>query len=283
MRFALLALALTAAPAFAEDVKIITTPVAGPVSMIEGRGGNIGISSGEDGMLMIDTQYANISGPIEDAMKKIGPGPLKFIINTHFHQDHTGGDINFGQKAPVIAQENVRTRLLVNKDLKDAAVRNSLPTVTYAETASVHFNGEELRLVHLPKGHTDGDTMIIFTKSNVVHTGDQFTNGMYPFIDVATGGGTIDGYLANLAKMISVIPDDARIIPGHGKLATKKDLLTFQATLTDTIGIIRKELKDGKTLEEAQNAGLPSKYDSWGKDFVSTKSWITNIYKNSTK
>jgi glyoxylase-like metal-dependent hydrolase (beta-lactamase superfamily II) len=278
----LLALVLAAAPVVAEDVNIIVHPVAGPVSMLEGRGGNIGISSGEDGMLMIDTQYANISGPIEDAMKKIGPGPLKLILNTHFHGDHTGGNINFGQKAPVVAQENVRTRMIGEKDLKDAAFRNSLPTVTYAEQASVHFNGEELRLVHMPKGHTDGDTVIFFTKSNVVHTGDQFTNGMFPFIDM-NGGGTIDGYLDNVAKMIALIPDDAKIIPGHGPLATKKDLIVFQATLKDTIDTIRKQLTSGKTLEEAQAAGLPAKYDSWGKDFVSTKSWITNIYRNSAK
>ncbi len=282
MRMTLLALVLVAAPAFGQELKIVVTPVAGPVSMIEGRGGNIGISSGEDGMLMIDTQYANISGPIEDAMNKIGPGPLKFILSTHFHDDHTSGNINFGQKAPVVAQENVRTRMIGTKDLTDAKIRNSLPTVTYAETASVHFNGEALKLVHLPKGHTDGDTLIFFTQSNVVHTGDQFTNGMYPFIDTK-GGGSVDGYLENVAKMIAMIPDDAKIIPGHGPLATKKDLLTFQATLTDTIGSIRKAAAAGKSLEDVQTAGLPAKYDSWGKAFVSTKSWITLVYGSSPK
>ncbi len=282
MRMTLLALLLAAVPAFAEDVKITVYPVAGPVSMIEGRGGNIGISSGEDGMLMIDTQYANISAPIEDAMKTIGPGPLKLVVNTHFHGDHTGGNINFGLKAPVVAQDNVRTRMIGTKDLKDAAFRSSLPTVTYADKASIHFNGEELRLVHVPNGHTDGDTLIFFTKSNVVHTGDQFTNGMYPFIDL-TGGGSVDGYLANVAKMLELIPDDAKIIPGHGPLATKKDLLTFQTTLKDTIDTIRKAAAAGKTMEEVQAAGLPAKYDSWGKAFVSTKSWITIVYQSSTK
>lgn len=281
MRMSILALVLLAAPAFAQELKIVTTPVASPISMIEGRGGNIGISSGEDGMLMIDTQYANISGPIEDAMKKIGSGPLKLILNTHFHGDHTGGNINFGQKAPVVAQNNVRTRMIGSKDLKDAAFRNSLPTVTYAETASIHFNGEELKLLHLPTGHTDGDTLVHFTKSNVFHTGDQFTNGMFPFIDTAAGGGSVDGYLANVAKMIELIPDDAKIIPGHGPLATKKDLLTFQETLKDTIGMIRKAKSEGKKIEDIQAAGLPAKYDSWGKAFVSAKSWITIIYNDS--
>lgn len=281
MRMTILALVLLAAPAFAQELKIVTTPVAGPISMIEGRGGNIGISSGEDGMLMIDTQFANISGPIEDAMKKIGSGPLKFILNTHFHGDHTGGNINFGQKAPVVAQDNVRTRMIGSKDLKDPAFRNSLPTLTYAETASIHFNGEELNLLHLPTGHTDGDTLVHFTKSNVFHTGDQFTNGMFPFIDTAAGGGSVDGYLANVAKMIELIPDDAKIIPGHGPLATKKDLLTFQETLKDTIGMIRKAKSEGKKIEDIQAAGLAAKYDSWGKAFVSAKSWITIIYNDS--
>jgi len=281
MRMTILALVLLAAPAFAQELKIVTTPVAGPISMIEGRGGNIGISSGEDGMLMIDTQYANISGPIEDAMKKIGSGPLKLILNTHFHGDHTGGNINFGQKAPVVAQNNVRTRMIGSKDLKDAAFRNSLPTVTYAETASIHFNGEEIKLLHLPTGHTDGDTLVHFAKSNVFHTGDQFTNGMFPFIDTAAGGGSVDGYLINVAKMIELIPDDAKIIPGHGPLATKKDLLTFQETLKDTIEMIHKAKSEGKKIEDIQAAGLPTKYDSWGKAFVSAKSWITIIYNDS--
>jgi glyoxylase-like metal-dependent hydrolase (beta-lactamase superfamily II) len=283
MRYALLICVLAAAPAFAQELKIVTTPVAGPISMIEGRGGNIGISSGEDGMLMIDTQYANISGPIEDELRKIVPGGIKWfiIINTHFHDDHTSGNANFGPKAAaVIAQENVRTRLLNGKDLTNADVRKALPVITYADTASVYINGETVTLTHLPKGHTDGDTLLHFTKSNVFHTGDQFTNGMYPFIDTK-GGGSVDGYLANVAKMIEIIPDDAKIIPGHGPLATKKDLLTFQETLKDTIGIIRKAKSEGKSIEDVQKAGLPAKYDSWGKAFVSTKSWISIIYSNS--
>jgi glyoxylase-like metal-dependent hydrolase (beta-lactamase superfamily II) len=173
--------------------------------------------------------------------------------------------------------------MIGSKDANDPAFRASLPSLSYAQTYSLQFNGEELKLIHLPTGHTDGDTLIHFTKSNVFHTGDQFTNGMYPFIDTAAGGGSVDGYVANVAKMLELIPDDAKIIPGHGPLATKKDLLTFQATLNDTIGIIRKSAAEGKTLQETQAAGLPAQYDSWGKAFVSTKSWITVIYNSAKK
>ncbi len=283
MRYALLTLILATTPALAQqDVVMKTQNVSGPVHMIEGNGGNIGASSGEDGLLIIDTQFANMAGKITDELAKLNKGPLKFIVNTHFHGDHTGGNQALAQNTPVVAHANVRTRMIGSRELTEAEFRNSLPTITYTSPTSLYINGETIELIPLGPGHTDGDTLVHFTKSNVYHTGDQFTNGMFPFIDLA-GGGDVQGYLNNVVKMLEIIPADAKIIPGHGPLATRKDLETFQATLLDTIGIIRKGIADGKDQEALQKDGLPAKYDSWGKNFVGNQRWISIVYQSYTR
>lgn len=283
MRVVLAAVLVAAAPVFAQQTVVPKTQnVSGPVHMIEGSGGNIGVSSGEDGLLIIDTQFANMAGPIRAELDKLNKGPLKFVVNTHFHQDHTGGNQALAQNSIVVASANVRTRMIGSRDLADAAFRNSLPTVTYTNPTQIYINGESIELIPLGPGHTDGDTLVHFTKSNVYHTGDQFTNGMYPFIDLA-GGGDVQGYLDNVKKLIEIIPADAKIIPGHGLLATKKDLETFQATLLDTIGIVRKGIADGKDQEALQKEGLPAKYDSWGKNFIATNRWISIVYQSYTR
>jgi glyoxylase-like metal-dependent hydrolase (beta-lactamase superfamily II) len=179
---AAIALIVAASAAVAQDqpVTVKTHAVAGNISMLEGRGGNIGVSAGQDGLLIVDTQFDNMAGPITDALKALNKGSLKFIVNTHFHGDHTGGNQALAQNVPVVAQENVRTRMIGGRAerLEDAAFRNSLPKVTYAANASIHFNGEEIRLIALQPGHTDTDTLVHFTGSTVYHTGDQFTNKM---------------------------------------------------------------------------------------------------------
>ncbi len=283
MRFVLGALLLVAAPVFAQqDVPVTAQNVSGPVHMLTGNGGNIGVSAGEDGLLIIDTQFANMAGKITAELDKLNKGPLKFVVNTHFHQDHTGGNQALAQNSIVVASANVRTRMIGSRDLSDAAFRNSLPTITYNQPTQLYINGETIELIPLGPGHTDGDTLVHFTKSNVYHTGDQFTNGMYPFIDLA-GGGDVQGYLNNVAKLIEIIPADAKIIPGHGVLATKKDLETFQAVLLDTIGIVRKGIADGKDQETLQKEGLPAKYESWGKNFIANNRWISIVYQSYTR
>jgi glyoxylase-like metal-dependent hydrolase (beta-lactamase superfamily II) len=275
------------AAGFAQDqpVTVKTHPVAGNIYMLEGRGGNIGVSAGEDGILIVDTQFDNMAGPITDALNALNKGKLRFIVNTHFHGDHTGGNKALGQGVPIVAHENVRTRMIGDRDLSEAAFRNSLPMVTYEDGASMHFNGEEITLAHLQPGHTDTDTLVHFTGSNVYHTGDQFTNGMYPFIDLA-GGGDVEGYLKNVAHLVEVIPDNAKIIPGHGPLATKKDLLAFQQVLTETVDIVRKGIAAGKDQEALQKEGLPEKYKAWGGGpgaFVGEQRWISMVFQGLSR
>jgi len=280
MRIAFLVMAFAAAPVFAQqDVPAKTQNVSGPVHMIEGSGGNIGVSAGEDGLLIIDTQFANMAGKITAELEKLNKGPLKFVVNTHFHGDHTGGNEALAQNSTVVAHANVRTRMIGTKALTEAPFRNSLPTVTYTSPTTLYINGETIELIPLGPGHTDGDTLVHFTNSNVYHTGDQFTNGMFPFIDLA-GGGQAQGYMENVAKMLDIIPADAKIIPGHGPLATKKDLETFQAMLKESIDIIRKGIADGKDQEALQKEGLPAKFDSWGKNFININRWISIIYQS---
>jgi cyclase len=154
-----------------------------------------------------------------------------------------------------------------------------LPVVTYKETVSLHMNGEEIRVVHFPRGHTDGDSIVFFTGANVVHMGDQFFNGLFPFVDTETGGDPVQ-YAANVKSVLDQIKDDTKVIPGHGPLASKADLATFHQTLIDTMKIVRQAKKAGKSLEQAKQAGLPEKYKSWGEGYIKTDVWIETLYKN---
>jgi glyoxylase-like metal-dependent hydrolase (beta-lactamase superfamily II) len=258
---------------------ITTHHVTGNIYMLEGNGGNIGVSAGEDGLLIIDDQYANMAEPIQDALKSLNKGDLKMILNTHFHSDHTGGNEVLGQGVPIVAHDNVRVRLekTKGKSLDDAAFRESLPVVTYSESASVHFNGEALKLIHYPHGHTDGDSVIYFTKSNVVHMGDHFFVDLFPFIDVGSGG-NVAQFMKNVEAVLDTLPDDVKIIPGHGRLATKQDLKKFLGTIQETTAIIRKGMGAGTSKRDLQNAGLPEKYASHGTGFVNTKRWIGIVF-----
>ncbi len=276
-------LAMSGAYGQDQPVQIKSQQVSGPVYMIEGQGGNIGVSAGEDGLLMIDTQFDRIAKQIREAMTKINPGELRFVLNTHFHGDHAGGNPTFGQEAPIIAHVNARTRLITaNTDMKDKAVRNSLPLITFDDDLSLHFNGEEIKVVHYPTGHTDTDCIVFFTKSNVVHMGDHFFVDAFPFIDVA-GGGNVDQYLKNVRAVLETLPDDVKIIPGHGPLASKEDMQRFVDTVAESVEILRKGVDAGKTAQELTEAGLPEKFKSWGAGFVSTNRWIAIVHNSLSK
>lgn len=262
-----------------EGVEIKTTPVAGNIYMLEGRGGNIGVSAGPDGLLMIDSQFAPLSEKIRSALRELGAENPKFLINTHVHGDHVGGNENFGRKATILAQANVRKRM-TQGDTPSA--KAALPVITFRDGISVHFNGEEVRVIHFPAGHTDGDSVIIFTKSNVVHMGDDFFAGRFPYIDLDSGG-DVAGYIKNVDRALEMIRDDARIIPGHGPLATREDLKNFRDMLEQTTAVIRKGMKDGKSLEQLQAAGLPDRWKSWGTGFVNTDRWISIVHRSYSK
>ena len=280
------ALATVAGAVFAQQqdfskVEIKVTKVSGNVYMLEGAGGNIGVSAGSDGILIVDDQYAPLAEKIRAALKSINPGKLKYVLNTHYHGDHTGSNAAFGPESSIIAHENVRKRLAQGTNVRGNAVPPSppeaLPVVTFANAVSVHFNGEEIKAIHYPRGHTDGDSIIFFTKANVVHMGDHFFVRRFPFVDLENGG-TVQGLIDNVAKVIAEIPADAKVIPGHGPLSTVEDLKGYHRMLVETRDVVSQGMAAGKSLEDLQAAGLPEEWKEWGSGFIDTKAWIATIH-----
>jgi glyoxylase-like metal-dependent hydrolase (beta-lactamase superfamily II) len=254
------------------NVTIETVPVAGNVSMLVGSGGNIGVSAGADGILIIDDQYAPLASRIRAALAALGSDSPRFVLNTHFHGDHTGGNADFGATGIIVAHENVRGRLGAT-----GAEAMAMPVVTYDDDVTLHFNGEDITLIHMPAGHTDTDSVVLFAESNVIHMGDHFFNGAFPFIDLANGG-SVQGYLFNLEKALSWIADDTAVIPGHGPLATKADLLEFYNVVKDTATEIRVRKSLGRSKEEIVAEGLDPGLESWGAGFISEQRWIETVY-----
>jgi cyclase len=260
------------------NVQIKATQVAGNIHMLEGSGGNIAVSTGPDGVLMVDDQFAPLAEKIAAAIEKLDQGPIKFVLNTHWHGDHTGGNAHFGKKASIVAHANVRKRLADKSDTP----KEALPVVTFGDSASVHLNGEEIRLIHFGPGHTDGDCIIHFTKSGVFHMGDLFFNGRFPFVDLGSGG-DVAGLLKIIETALQKIPADAKIIPGHGALATRADLETYRDMLVETTGLVKKAIADGKTVAEVKAAGLPEKYKDWGSGFINTSRWLEISFNSLSK
>ena len=268
-------------------VEIKAQKVAGNIYMLEGAGGNIGVSVGDDGILIVDDQYAPIADKIRAALKGIADKKLRFILNTHWHGDHTGGNVVFGPEAPIIAHDNVRKRMSTEqkseffKRTTPAAPKEALPVVTFNQNLTVHFNGEEIRAIHYPHGHTDGDSVIFFTSSNVVHLGDNFFAGRFPFVDLDSGG-NVEGLTKNIGEIIEKIPAGAKLIPGHGPLSTIDDLKTYHSMLIKTTDIVRQKIAAGKTLEQVKTEGLPDEWKSWGTGFIKTEMWLELVYRSLT-
>ena len=269
-------------------VQMKATKVSGNVYMLEGAGGNIGVSVGDDGILIVDDQYAPIADKIKASLKEIGADKkLRFILNTHWHGDHTGGNVVFGPEAPIIAHDNVRKRMATEqkseffKRTTPAAPKEALPVVTFNQNLTVHFNGEEIRAIHYPHGHTDGDSVIFFTTSNVVHLGDNFFAGRFPFVDLDSGG-NVEGLTKNIAEIIEKIPAAAKLIPGHGPLSTIDDLKTYHSMLIKTTDIVRQKIAAGKTLEQIKTESLPDEWKSWGTGFIKTDMWLELVYRSLT-
>ena len=288
----LAALVFAALPARAQGddfskVEIKPIKVAGAIWMLQGAGGNIGVSAGPDGLLIVDDQFLPLADKIKAALKGISPeGKLAFVVNTHWHGDHTGGNRAFGKTATIIAQSNVRKRLATPQDrggrMSEASPKEALPVVTFEDGVTIWFNGEEIQVVHVPSGHTDGDAIVYFKSANVVHMGDQFFNGMFPFIDLNSGG-DLAGYVKNVADVVAKIPSDAKIIPGHGELATAADLRNFHAMLAKTTDYVRAEIAKGLTLEQAKQAGLPDEWKSYASDFITVDKWVETVYTSLKK
>ena len=226
-----------------DKVEIKVEKVTENLYMLMGAGGNIGISTGEDGVFMVDDQFAPLSEKIQAAISSISDKPVKFLMNTHFHGDHTGGNANFEAKgAMIVAQENVRKRLAEN-------TKDGLPVITFSDDATFYMNGNDIFLTHVHNAHTDGDALVYFAQSNVLHTGDTFFNGRFPYIDLKRGG-SLTGDIAAAKKGLMIINDDTKVIPGHGSLASKADYQNYHDMLLGIHKNVSKAIENGKTEDQ---------------------------------
>lgn len=267
-------------------VQMKVSKVAGNVYMLEGAGGNIGASVGDDGIVVVDDQYAPLADKIQAALKGITDKPVRFIINTHYHPDHTGGNAYFQKQAPIIAHDNVRKRLEAGSPAGNAGSlhmefkpqpKEALPIITFDHDVTVHLNGENIRALYFPAGHTDGDSIIFFPKSNVVHMGDDFVTYGFPFIDVDSGG-SINGMIDAVEKVVGQLPADVKIIPGHGPVSSLADVRAYLTMLKGTRDVVASALKESKTLDQMKQAKLLDP----GRSFPETSSVKMCSWRRST-
>ncbi|MCR9277577.1 MAG: MBL fold metallo-hydrolase [Pseudomonadaceae bacterium] len=264
----------TAAHANDKSVPLRAQPVADGIAMLMGAGGNIGVSTGEDGTLIIDDQYDYQAEEIAAALERLGAEPPRFVINTHYHGDHTGSNAAFSAAATVLAHDNVRIRMA-----SLGAEAAALPNLTFDDRVTVYVNGETISVVHAARGHTDGDSIVIFNDSNVMHMGDHLFNGSFPYIDLDAGG-TVQGYIENLLWALEETDDATRIIPGHGPLASADDIEQTIEVLYATREVVIRGVGDGKSVEQLVAEGLDEEFASWGKGFINEERWIQTLYKD---
>ena len=286
---ALISLATT--PAFAQrdfsDVEITTTKVTDGIYMLRGAGGNIGLSTGDDGAFVIDDQFAPLSKKIMKAIKKTTDDDVAFVLNTHFHGDHTGGNEAFGKAgAHIVAHDNVRKRLKEGSNrggrTTPPAPDDALPVITFAKSMTFHWNDRTIHIWHPGHAHTDGDAIVFFKDLNVVHMGDVFFNGGYPFIDV-NGGGDLAGYIATHEKVLTKIDDETKIMPGHGALASKADLQKTVDMLKDATALVQAQIDAGLDEDATVAADPLAKYnDDWGQGFINGERMVRTIYGELT-
>ena len=271
---------LFAANGIAQNKTIKTKHVAGSYYLLYGGGVNVGVSVGEDGILIIDDHYATLTDDVRSALRKLGSDKPEFIINTHLHGDHTGGNESFGKESHIIAHKNVRKRLSSQpRATLPPMPEVGLPVITFDEGLSFHFNGEELKVIHFSEGHTDGDAVVYFTKSNVLHLSDQYFEGRFPYVDLDNGG-DVANYAKNVEKIINMMPDDVIVIPGHGNVSNLEELKEFHDMLIETITIIWKQMSRHKSLNDLIENGLPKKYKKWEWNFITEERWITIVYES---
>jgi len=279
--------AWSTAPQNLAQAEVKVTPVAGAVYFLEGQGGNIGVSSGADGVLIVDDEFAELAPKIQAALDKLagsGKGVPRFVLNTHFHGDHTGSNAIFGRNAPIVAHENVRKRLAAGGGGNQPMEAPGLPIITYAgdDGLSLFFNGEEIRLRHYPACHTDGDSVVWFSGSKVMHLGDLFFNGRFPFIDLDSGG-SVAGLTSAVGKILADLPADVKLIPGHGPMATKADLERYHKMLVDTQALVKEALAAGDSVDAMVSNGLLKDYASWSWAFVDTKKFLETLVREQTQ
>jgi cyclase len=291
-RGSLLAVLLLALPAVAwrvsqdfSSVQLEVTPVAGQVHVLKGAGGNIGLSVGDDGVLMIDDQFGPLADRIAAQLDELAGAQPSYLLNTHWHGDHTGGNEHFGAHAVVVAHHNVRRRLAGDAELEGRVnepplAKPGLPVVTFDEGLSLHFNGEEVRVIHLPHGHTDGDSIVWFTGSNVAHLGDHYFAGAFPYVDL-TSGGDVEGFIANLDRIRELLPEDVTLIPGHGSVGGWEAFDEYRAMVGECASRVRAALAEGKSGAAMIEEGLLADLDErWGQGFMNAAG-VTEIFARS--
>lgn len=292
-RLALLA-ALLPAPVLAQQdyskVEIKATKLSETTYMMTGAGGNLGLSVGDDAVFLIDDQFAELSPKITAAIAKITAKPVRFVMNTHWHFDHTGGNENFGNAgALIVAHENVRKRMSSEQFIESlrmkipAASKAALPIVTFAAGVTFHLNGDEMRAIHMPRAHTDGDAIVHFVRSDVIHMGDTYFNGMYPFIDTSSGG-TVEGVIFACDAALAIAGEHTQIIPGHGPLSNKAELQSYRDMLATVSGRIRQMIAEGRKLEDITASKVTADFDErWGKGFIPPNKFAEMIAMNILK
>jgi glyoxylase-like metal-dependent hydrolase (beta-lactamase superfamily II) len=269
-----------------EKVEIGTQHVVGGIYMLDGAGGNIGVSTGDDGVFLIDDQFAPLTEKIRGAVREISDKPIRFVLNTHWHFDHTGGNENLGKAGAVIlAHDNVRRRMSVDQliEIIDTEVPASppaaLPVVTFNDTVTLHINGDTVRVLHVPNAHTDGDALVHFQKANVLHMGDVFFSGMYPFIDVGAGG-SLDGMIEACGVALELANDETLMIPGHGPLSSRGDLIAYRNMLKGVRDVMAPLVRMGKSLEQIREADALAPFNEmWGKGF-SPDLFLEAVYRD---
>lgn len=285
-----LILLLTLSPGFAQrsfdDVEIKTEQLTDNIYVLFGAGGNIGLAIGEDAAYLIDDQYAPLSEKITASVRQITDKPLKFLVNTHWHGDHTGGNANFGKAGTIlVAHENVRKRLGSpserNGQVREASPEIALPEITFSDELTLHLgDGQSMHVMHVNDAHTDGDSYIYFPEANIIHMGDNFANGGFPFIDLNSGG-DIDGFIKNLNMALFIVDDQTQIIPGHGPVTNRETLQAYRDMLETLRNRVKAAMTSGKSLEQTLAMGLSNEWDAdFGTGFINSEGILTSIYKS---
>ena len=271
-------------------VEIKVSKISGNVYLLQGAGGNIAASIGDDGIVIVDDQFAPLADKIRAALRGVTDKPLRFIINTHYHFDHTGGNAPLHSDATIIAHENVRKRLASGSVLgnggalridQPADPAEALPVITFEHDVTVHLNGEDIRALHTPHGHTDGDSVVFFPQSNVVHMGDNFVTYGFPFIDLM-GGGSVSGMIEGLEVALKQLPADVKVIPGHGPVSNLDDVRRYIGVLRETRAVVEKGVKAGKSLEQLKQDKVLEPWKNLSGPFVSTDLFIETLYNDLT-
>lgn len=273
-----------------DKVQIKTVKAAGNVHMLLGSGGNIGVCTGDDGVFLVDDQFAPLTKKIKAAIGEISDKDIRFVINTHWHFDHVGGNENMGETgAVIVAHENVRNRLSTDQFMEffqkeiPASSKVALPIITFTRDITFHLNEEEIHVFHVNNAHTDGDAIVYFRNSNVIHTGDIYFAGIYPFIDTSSHG-SVNGVINAAKNVLSIINDDTKVIPGHGPLSNKAELIGYVDMLISLRDKISKHIFEGKTLNEIQAAKPTQGFDEkWGHGFLTPDQFVQILYEDLSR